>query len=68
MTDPTPDQIRAARLSVGLTQAQAAKLIHASSYRTWQEWESGRRKMPQAKWEMWKMLTKCSVENEHFLI
>lgn len=58
MTNPTPAEIRAARLAAGLTQAEAAKLVHAASYRTWQEWESGRRKMPAAKWELWKMLTK----------
>lgn len=65
MTNPTPNQIRAARAESGLTQTEAAELVHAASYRTWQEWESGRRKMPAAKWELFltkiRML-KCLTE------
>ena len=41
---PTPDDIRATRLSAGLTQTKAAQLIH-SSLRTWQDWEAGIAKM-----------------------
>jgi putative transcriptional regulator len=38
--DPKPDEIRAARDAAGLTQTQAADLIH-STLRTWQDWEGG---------------------------
>lgn len=52
MEQPTPEQIRAAREAAGLTQAQAADLVHAGSYRTWQDWEKGRRPMPMMAWEL----------------
>jgi len=35
---PTPAEVRAARESAGLTQAQAAALVHATT-RNWQQWE-----------------------------
>ena len=41
---PTPEQIRTARLSSGLSQNQAAELIKASP-RSWENWEQGRVKM-----------------------
>jgi len=44
--------IRDARERSGLTQTDAAKYVHAGSYRTWQDWESGRRVMPLAAWEL----------------
>lgn len=58
MTSPNPSQIRESRLSAGLTQAEAAKIMHAASYRTWQAWEYGVNPMPPAKWALWEMLTK----------
>lgn len=50
-TAPKPDDIRAAREAAGLTQTEAARLIHAS-LRGWQDWESGRRRMHPAMWEL----------------
>ncbi len=44
MNNPTPDQIRAARLAAGLTQPKAGELILASK-RSWENWEQGRVKM-----------------------
>lgn len=49
-----PTLIRSARQKSGLTQAQAGALIHAP-LRTWQDWEYGKRNMPQAKWELFKL-------------
>lgn len=51
MPSPAPQQIREARLSAGLTQAEAAALIGAT-LRAWEDWEQGRRNMPAAKWEL----------------
>lgn len=51
---PTPDEIRKARSQVKMTQVAAASVIKAKE-RTWQEWEGGRRNMPGAKWELWKL-------------
>ena len=42
--NPTPDQIRAARLAAGLSQSEAAVIIK-SSKRSWENWEQDRVKM-----------------------
>lgn len=47
---------RSARRAAGLTQTQAATLIGAA-LRTWQDWESGARNMPPAKWAYFVLLT-----------
>ena len=51
---PTPTEIKKMRLSFGLTQDQAGKLIH-SSRRTWQDWEAGVNAMHPALWELFKI-------------
>lgn len=51
VTRPTPEQIRAAREVVGLTQTEAAQLIH-STLRTWQQWEAGDRRMHPGLFEL----------------
>ena len=56
MTNPTPEEIRTARLSAGLTQRQAGEVIGAAE-RTWQDWERGARNMPPAKWELFRLRT-----------
>ncbi len=48
---PLPAEIRAARQSAGLTQTQAAALIHGTM-RAWQEWEAGNRRMHPGLWEL----------------
>jgi DNA-binding transcriptional regulator YiaG len=50
--NPTPDEIRAARASAGLTQTEAARLIYCT-LRAWQDWEAGKRRMHPALWELW---------------
>ena len=60
---PTPAQIRAAREAAGLTQAEAAELVHAASYRTWQNWEvdandKEHRDMGLAEWELFLIKTR----------
>jgi len=49
--NPTPQEILAAREAAGLTQTQAAMLVHASC-RTWQQWEADDRRMHPAFWEL----------------
>jgi len=58
MNNPTPKKIKAARKKAGLTQTEAAELIGAAM-RTWQDWESGARNMPIAKWELWLLKAKA---------
>ena len=43
VTRPAPNEVAAARLKTGLSQAQFAKALHISA-RTLQEWEQGRRR------------------------
>lgn len=54
---PTPESIRAARTVAGLTQAEAAAVVHRPSYRTWQDWERGRARMPLDAWELFLLKT-----------
>ncbi len=49
--NPTPEEIRTNRVFLGLTQAQAAALLHTVD-RVWRQWESGKRKMHPAFWEL----------------
>lgn len=46
-----PDSIKQARKTAGLTQAEAAALIH-SKLRTWQDWEAGKAKIHAGLWEL----------------
>jgi len=57
MTNPTPEQIRTARLNAKLTQHQAALLVHLSDSAAWRKWELGRYKMPLATWELFLLKT-----------
>lgn len=52
--NPTPDEIRAVRTAAGLTQQQAAALIHCTT-RGWEDWEGGQRKMHPAFWELFRI-------------
>jgi len=57
MNKPTPTEIRAAREAAGLTQTQAAALLH-SALRAWQRWEAGDRAMHPAFWELFEIKSK----------
>jgi DNA-binding transcriptional regulator YiaG len=52
--NPTPEQIRAARVAASLTQTEAALLIHGTM-RSWQEYEAGNRRMHPGLWELFRM-------------
>jgi len=56
-SNPTPAEIRQARESAGLTQTQAAAMIHCG-LRAWQKWEGGERKMHPAMWELFQIKTR----------
>ena len=57
LPDPGPETIKSFRTQAGLTQTEAAELIHAG-LRAWQEWEHGNRKMGLAQWELFLIKTK----------
>jgi DNA-binding transcriptional regulator YiaG len=48
---PRPEEVSAARVARGLTQAAAAKVVHCA-LQTWQRWEQGDRRMHPAMWEL----------------
>lgn len=54
---PSKDEILNLRKRAGLTQTQAGALIFAP-LRTWQDWEYGKRNMPAAKYELFKLKLK----------
>lgn len=54
--NPLPDDVRAAREASGLTQTAAAAVIY-STLRTWQDWESGSRRMHPAMLELFLIKT-----------
>jgi len=51
---PTPEEIRKIRVSYGLTQTQAAKMVH-TSLRSWQRWESVEGEIPPGYWELFTL-------------
>lgn len=53
---PAPDDIIAARLSVGLTQCDAAAIVYTTD-RHWSNWERGVSKMPRSSWRLFRLLT-----------
>jgi DNA (cytosine-5)-methyltransferase 1 len=61
MNNPSPEEIKAARLAAGLTQTEAAKLVHCTK-RAWQMWEAEEeaphRTMHPAMWELFLEKTK----------
>lgn len=54
--NPTPEAIKAARLSAGLTQTHAGALVHTTC-RVWQQWEAGDRRMHPAFWALFCIKT-----------
>lgn len=53
-SNPSPEEIRAAREAVGLSQSAAAECIH-STLRTWQDWEAGKARMHPGLWELFRI-------------
>lgn len=53
-SNPKPEDVRAAREAAGLTQTQAAETIYAT-LRSWQDWESGERRMHPGLFELFEL-------------
>lgn len=47
----TPEEIKRVRLAAGLTQTQAAELVHVT-LRSWQRYEAGEKRIHPAMWEL----------------
>ena len=52
--NPTPEEIARTRKGAGLTQTEAARMVHAALV-SWQQWEAGTRKMHPAFWELFQV-------------
>jgi putative transcriptional regulator len=50
-SSPDPAEVLAARTAAGLTQTEAADLVH-TTLRSWQQWEAGDRRMHPAFFEL----------------
>lgn len=60
--NPTPEEIRAARIAAGLTQREAAALIYATQS-AWEDWEQGRRRMHPGLFELFLIKVDRGDEN-----
>lgn len=54
---PTAAEVRRAREKAGMTQAQAAELVHLRNSRRWGEYERDINGMPLATWELFLIKT-----------
>ena len=52
--NPSPEEVKAARVAAGLTQTEAAALLHTTC-RVWQQYEAGVRRMHPAFWELYRI-------------
>ena len=57
MNTPTPAEILAARTAAGLTQQEAAAVVHRTERKRWSEWERGERQMQTDTWELFLIKT-----------
>lgn len=57
MEHPTPEQVKQARENAGLSQSEAAAMVHRANYQRWHEWEAGIRNMPLDTWELFLIKT-----------
>lgn len=54
---PSADEVKAARVAAGLTQAEAAALVCLRAQQRWGEYESGARTIDPARWELFRLKT-----------
>jgi len=59
---PHPPDILDARKRLGLTQTEAAAMLHTTC-RVWQQWETGKRKMHPAFWELFRLKALLNERN-----
>ena len=64
MNQPTPADVKSARLAAGLTQKQAAAVIY-KDIRAWQRYESGDRHMDAALYELFLLKVGSTGEAHH---
>jgi DNA-binding transcriptional regulator YiaG len=57
LKQPTPEEIKEVRKKAGLTQQQAAELVHRAAGSRWREWEGGKYGIDLAVWELFLLKT-----------
>jgi DNA-binding transcriptional regulator YiaG len=55
---PTPDEIKTARLTAALSQAEAADLVGLGSAHRWSEYERGAKNISIQTWRLFLLLTR----------
>lgn len=63
---PDPKLIKSTREALGLTQREAAGIVH-SGLRAWQNWEQGVRSMQYAAWKYFVLMTRNRMPVEGML-
>lgn len=58
---PSKSEIAAARAAAGLTQKQAAELVHLGSPVRWAEYENGTRNIDAARWELFQLKVRLGI-------
>ena len=61
--NPSPEEVKAARASAGITQEQAGAILHTTG-RVWRQWESGDRRMHPAFRELFTLKTGSGGNND----
>lgn len=61
--NPTPSQIKDARIASGLLQADAAALVYSTANR-WSEWETGAHRMHPGLYELFLLKTRTQQLSE----
>lgn len=54
---PTAEELRALRRAAGISQSKAASLVHLSNGTRWYEYESGKRNIDKARFELFLIKT-----------
>lgn len=57
LKQPTPAEIKGFRKLAGLTQQQAAEVVHRADGARWREWEGGKYSIDLAVWELFLVKT-----------
>lgn len=57
---PTIEEIRDRRKAAGLIQEEAGKLLHTNQ-KVWSQWETGKRQMHSAFWELFCIKTASRI-------
>lgn len=59
--EPKPETLKAMRAAAGLTQAEAAALVHLRDKTRWSEYERGLYPIDPARWELFQIKLGLSV-------